>query len=107
MAVCSKKVREGKGRPMLDGLDHVWKSAQILAGRDAMLKARLKEAAGEFFVSRVQPDEWPKDLLERARRLSGKLQGIDGMDDATARQVAEELLALAADVNAAFQRGSL
>ncbi len=88
---------------MLDGLDHVWKAAQILAGRDAMLKDRLREASAEFFVSLMQPDEWPNDLLGKAQNLSTKLKSIDGMDNRAARQIAEELLALAADVYAAFQ----
>ena len=38
---------------MLDGLDHVWKAAVILATRDATLKERLEAAAAEFAVALV------------------------------------------------------
>jgi len=97
------------------GLDHVWKAAQVLAGPGASLevefhlaipslKVRLKEAASEFHVAMMQPDQWPKDLLDRAKSLDGKLQRIDGMDAAAARQTAEELLSLAADIQAAQTR---
>jgi hypothetical protein len=88
---------------MLDGLDHVGKAAQILASENAFLKDRLKKAAGEFFVSMVQPGEWPCDLRVKAERLDRKLQNIENMDDPTARQVAGELLDLSFDVACAFR----
>lgn len=92
---------------MLDGLDHVLTAAKILATRDTTLKARLKEAAGEFFVSLMQPGEWPKDLLEKAETLRNKLQEIDSMDHAAIRQSVEELLLLAFDVYAVYREESL
>jgi len=88
---------------MLDGLDHVWKAAQILASRDALLKDRLKEAAGEFALALLQPEEWPTQLLTQAHSLREQLKGVDGLEPTTARQVAEELLSLAADVRDALK----
>jgi len=88
---------------MLDGLDHVWKAAQILASRDALLKGRLKEAAGELALALLQPEEWPTRLLTRGRCLREQLKGVDGLEPATARQVAAELLSLAADVRDALK----
>jgi hypothetical protein len=48
---------------MLDGLDHVRKAAEILVNRDGLLKERLEQAAGEFGVSLMQPNEGPQRLL--------------------------------------------
>ena len=83
---------------MFQGLEHVWKAAQILAGQNAMLKDRLTEALGEFVASTAHPDEWPADLWPKASSLRSKLQDIDGMQVGMATQVAEDLLSLAFDV---------
>lgn len=91
---------------MLDGLEHVWKAAQILASKDALLKDRLKEAAGEFAVALLHPEEWPRVLLTQAHSLREQLKEVDGMEPSRARQAAEELLALAADIRDALKEQS-
>jgi len=61
---------------MFDGLDHVWKTAQILASRDALLKDGLKEAAGELALALLQPEEWPTRLVTQVRSLREQLKGL-------------------------------
>ncbi len=91
---------------MLQGLHHVWRAAAILAGGDA----GLKEARAPLRLALARPDQWPPDLLPVARsieRIIGVRGGVDpleGMGSDLARQAAEDLLALAADVQAAFAR---
>ncbi len=89
---------------MLDGLDHVWKAVQFLVGMDAPLKERLARAAGEFHVSLLQPDEWPKESLSTAKEISGRLTQLDVLDRAKAQQLAEDLLSLAVDVQVAYRQ---
>jgi hypothetical protein len=89
---------------MLDGLDHVWKAAQILVG-DGSLKERLKRAGPEFIVSTVQQDQWPDDLKEAALNLRARfVQDIDSLDPRKAEQLAHDLLDLAGDVLCEFRR---
>ncbi len=96
---------------MLDGLHHVWRAAEILAGGDAGLRGRLKEARKELLLSLARPQQWPPDLLSVARSVERVLReenGADPVDTMTAdlaRQAAEDLLALAADVQAVFPKG--
>jgi hypothetical protein len=96
---------------MLDGLHHVWRAAEILAGSDAGLTERLKEARGPLLRSLAQPGQWPADLLavarsiERIIRQQGGIDPLDTIDPDLARQVAEDLLSLAVDVQAVFPRG--
>jgi hypothetical protein len=93
---------------MLDGLHHVWRAAEILAGADAGLKERLKAVRAPLLLALARPEQWPPDLLSVARsieRIIGERGGIDPLEvmgNDLARQVAEDLLALAADVQAAF-----
>ena len=95
---------------MLDGLHYVWRAAEILAGGDAGLKERLKEVRPPLLLALAQPDQWPPDLLAVARsieRIIREQVGIDpleAMEDDLARQVAEDLLSLAVDVQAVFAR---
>ena len=93
---------------MFQGLDHVSNAVQILASRNAMLNQRLYEAAHEFDVALRRPDQWPVDLLERARGVQRKLgakgrieETVNGMDVATASQIAGELLDLSVAISAA------
>lgn len=96
---------------MLDGLHHVWRAAEILAGGNGGLKERLKEARAQFLLALAKPEQWPGDLLgiaralERIVRVQGGIDPLDSLAPDLARQVAEDLLSLAADVQAVFPRG--
>ncbi len=96
---------------MLDGLHHVWRAAEILAAGDAGLRERLKAARVPLLLALARPDRWPADLLSVARsieRVIGERGGMDpleAMGNDLARQVAEDLLALAVDVQALFAGG--
>jgi hypothetical protein len=96
---------------MLDGLHHVWRAAEVLAGGDAGLKERLKEARAHLLLALAKPDQWPPDLLSAARSIERIVREQDGIDPLEAmppdlgRQVAEDLLSLAVDVQALFPRG--
>jgi hypothetical protein len=93
---------------MLDGLHHVWRAAEILAGGDAGLKERLRAVRAPLRLALARPEQWPPDLLAVARsieRLTGGRGGADPLEvmgDDLARHVAEDILALAADVQARF-----
>jgi len=95
---------------MLDGLHHVWRAAEILAAGDAGLKERLKQVRAPLRLALAQPDQWPPDLLSVARSIDriigerGALDPLEAMGNELARQVAEDLLSLAVDVQAAFAR---
>jgi hypothetical protein len=95
---------------MLDGLHHVWRAAEILAAGDAGLTERLKQARAPLLLALARPDEWPPDSLSVARsieRIIGERDGIDppeAMGKDIARQVAEDVLSLAVEVQAAFAR---
>ena len=95
---------------MLEGLHHVWRAAEILAAGDAGLKERLKAVRAPLLLALAQADQWPPDLLSVARsieRISGERGGIDpleAMENDLARQIAEDLLSLAVDVQAVFAR---
>lgn len=94
---------------MLDGLHHVWRAAELLAGADAGLRERLKLARTEFFLSLKRPEQWPAELLPLARSTqriiqpNGEVDPLDTLCQAMATQVAEDLLSLAADVSSAFE----
>jgi hypothetical protein len=96
---------------MLDGLHHVWRAAEVLAGGDAGLTERLKEARPHLLRSLARPNQWPPDLLsvarsiERVVREQGGADPLEAMAPDLARQVAEDLLSLAVDVQALFPRG--
>jgi hypothetical protein len=96
---------------MPDGLHHVWRAAEILAGQDAGLTERLKEARAPLLLAVAKPDQWPKDLLcvarsiERIVRERGGIDPLESMAPGLARQVAEDLLSLAVDVQALFPTG--
>jgi hypothetical protein len=96
---------------MLNGLHHVWRAAEVLAGGDAGLTERLKEARAHFLRSLARPDQWPPDLLSVARSIErivrerGGIGPLESMAPDLARQVAEDLLALAVDVQALFPTG--
>ena len=70
----------------------------------------MKLARTEFLVALEQPDQWPPDLLSVARSIERILRRgddsdpVEGMNQALAQQVAEDLLALAVDVLAAFPK---
>jgi hypothetical protein len=96
---------------MLDGLHHVWRAAEILAGGDAGLKERLKAVRAPLLLALARPDQWPPDLLaiarciERTIRVQSGADPLEAMDSDLARQVAEDFLSLAVDVQAAFPKG--
>jgi hypothetical protein len=52
----------------------------------------------------MQPGEWLRDLLDKAKSLAERLWSIEAIDSGTARQVAEELVCLAFDVVVAAYR---
>lgn len=93
---------------MLKGLERVWRAAEILAGSEAGVKERLKQARAELAAALEHPNEWPREQLyvaislERIIRLRGDVDPLDSMDSATAGLVAEDILSLAADVQIAF-----
>ena len=94
---------------MLEGLGHVWRAAEILAGGDAGLRQRLKGARAELGAALRRPEQWPPDLLGVARSLDRLLGGpgeddpLDTLDAGLAGRVAEDLLSLAVDVLLAFR----
>ena len=88
---------------MLDGLEHVLKAAEILAASDSLLRERLKKATGEFTVSLLQPEQWPDDLLPKAKELRDRLKDIDSLNDREAKKLAEDLLSLAIEVQIAYR----
>jgi hypothetical protein len=96
---------------MLDGLHHVWRAAEALAGQDAGLRERLKEARAALLLALARPNQWPPDLLSVARsierivREQGGIDPLESMAPDLARQVAADLLSLAVDVQALFPRG--
>src|SRR5947209_6624790 len=100
----------GRSRSMLNGLHHVWRAVEILAGADCGLRGRLQQARTEFVLSLDQPEAWPPELLQIARSIQRILRQdsdsdpLETMDEALARQVAEDLLSLAVDVLAAFSQ---
>jgi hypothetical protein len=93
---------------MLDGLHHVWRAAEILAAGDAGLTERLKGARAPLLLALARPEESPPDLLSVARSIEraigqrGGADPLEAMGRDLARQAAEDLLALAVDVQAAF-----
>ncbi len=97
---------------MLDGLDRVWRAAEALAGADAGLRVRLGAARAELAAALRRPEQWPDGLLRQARgiarllRVDGGLDPLDVLDAGLARQVAEDILSLVADVAAFAERGS-
>jgi hypothetical protein len=93
---------------MFNGLEHVWKSAEILASYDFPLKKRLCCAACEFAVALLQPEEWPPHLHNMAVAFRDRLtehgdfdETINAMGASDVSRAAEELLALACEVRAA------
>ncbi len=96
---------------MLDGLHHVWRAAEMLAAGDAGLKDRLRAVRAPLRLALARPDQWPADLLSVARsierliRVRGGTDPLEAMGHDLARQVAEDFLSLAFDVQAAFPRG--
>jgi hypothetical protein len=96
---------------MLDGLHHVWRAAETLAGGDAGLRERLKAVRAPLLLALARPDQWPPDLLavarsiERTIRVRGGADPLEAMGHDLAQQVAEDFLALAVDVQAAFPKG--
>ena len=96
---------------MLDGLHHVWRAAEILAGSDAGLTERLKAARAPLLLALARPGQWPPELLSVARSIErivrdqGGTDPLESMPPSLARQVAEDLLSLAVDVQAVFPRG--
>ncbi len=91
---------------MFQGLDHVSRAVRILVGRNAMLNQRLYEAAREFSLALQRPDQWPRDLLEKARSVENKLTArgridktINAMDVSVAGEIAQEMYSLAMAVN--------
>jgi hypothetical protein len=95
---------------MLDGLHHVWRAAEILAAGDAGLKERLKAVRAPLLLALARPEQWPPDLLsvarsiERTIREQGGIDPLEAMENDLARQVAEDVLSLAVDVQAVFAR---
>ncbi|MBN2474349.1 MAG: hypothetical protein JXB62_07060 [Pirellulales bacterium] len=98
---------------MFKGLDHVSRAVELLVGRNAMLNQRLCEAAHEFAVALHRPEQWPEDLLPKARQVESRLTArgsiddtISGMDVADADEVAQQMceLATAVGVAKAMQR---
>ena len=91
---------------MIDGPDRVWRAAAALAGSDAGLRARLKEARSELTAALRRPHGWPDGLLRQARGIERLLRAGDGpdpidvLDAGLARQLAEDILGLAADLSA-------
>ncbi len=93
---------------MFQGLDHVGKAVQILACRNAMLNQRLYEAAREFSAALLRPDQWPKDLLDRARGIHDRLtvrgrvdKTVAGMDVSSATEIVEDLIDLSVAISVA------
>ena len=89
---------------MPDGLAHVWRAAEILAGGDLPLRERLKEARGRFALALTRGEGWPSESLHFARsidriiRKNGESDPLDTLPADLARQVAEDLLSLAVDL---------
>ncbi len=93
---------------MFQGLDCVSRAVRILVGRNARLNQRLYEASGELSAALSRPDQWPPDLLRKARGVEEKLTAkgrpdktINGMDVSTAREIAEEIFDLSIAISAA------
>jgi hypothetical protein len=76
---------------MLDGLHHVGRAAEILAGSDAGLTERLKAARAPLLLALARPDQWPPDLLavassiERLIRQQGGTDPLESMPGAPRR----------------------
>jgi hypothetical protein len=88
-------------------LPHIRKAAHILTSQEAPLRPRLVEAGNEFWVAMSAPNQWPAEMQEKAddvlRRLlaGGTIQATVGqMDLNAAREVAMDILDLAADLEA-------
>jgi len=95
---------------MLEGLHHVWRAAEALAGEDFGLRDRLKAGRAQLLLALARPEQWPPDLLCVAKSIERIIQVREGIDPLEAmpsdfaRQVAEDLLSLAFDVQGAFAR---
>lgn len=89
---------------MIDGLHGVWRAAEMLAGGESGLRTRLKAARVPLTSALRHPDVWPAGLLHQARSIERLLREeptcdpLDVLDPGLARQLAEDILALAADV---------
>jgi len=74
------------------------------------MKERLKAVRAPLRLALDRPDQRPPDLLSVARSIEriigerGAIDPLEGMGKDLARQVAEDLLALAVDVQALFAR---
>jgi hypothetical protein len=71
---------------MLDGLHHVWRAAEALAGGDAGLTERLKEARTHLIQSLAPPNQWPPDLLSVARSIERVVREQGGADPLEAKR---------------------
>jgi hypothetical protein len=93
---------------MFNGLEHVWRAAEILVDHDFKLRERLCSALSEFSVALLQPEQWPPELYEKARSYRKRLtvEGnfevtIGGMQTADVSRAAIDLLDLAFDIRLA------
>jgi hypothetical protein len=98
---------------MFGPLESLRTAVAILQHGNGSVKTRLCDASAHFWVAMENPDAWPAHLLARANRivdriLEGSSPGnpLKRMDERTARLVAREIIALAADMGAA-QSGEL
>ena len=97
---------------MSEGLEHMWNSIRILAGRNATLNQRLYEAAKELAGALDQPEQWPsEELLDQARTVETTLtvdgsldRTLAGMDMCEASELARQLVDLVADMQVADTR---
>jgi len=87
---------------MLEQLDHVHQAVQLLVGRNVRLEERFPEAAQEFVSALHRCDQWPKDVVEKARAIERKLTArgsieatIDEMDAAAIEEIADAILDIA------------
>jgi hypothetical protein len=85
---------------MLDGLEHVTRAAYALAD-DGPLADRLTRAVAGVSLALVQPEEWPAEISEEARKVRERGGSPRELSPSEARALARDILLLWAAVEVA------
>ena len=90
---------------MFQRIDRTRNAAMILANRNDRSKGKLIEAANQFWAAMFNCQQWPSDLRRKADCIVAKIMAdgpiepaIENMDEATANEVAENIVSLASDL---------
>ncbi len=102
----------------VESMHHVTEAARILASQHGVAKERLAQAGRRFWRALIDVDSWPRNLAEKAQRICGRFMEngtiestVNAMNPGTAaeraKELAESVASLAADIELAVREGEL